>query len=132
MQVMLDTNICIYLIKNRPVHLRSRFQQYNIGDVGISSITLSELMVGVERNANRPQALHALQLLLQSLSIADFDVQAAYIYARIRVDLEKRGLAIGPLDMLIAAHALSLGLVLVTHNTREFQRVPGLQIEDWV
>ena len=132
MQVMLDTNICIYLIKNRPVHLRSRFQQYNIGDVSISSITLSELMVGVERNANRPQALHALQLLLQSLSVVDFDAQAAYIYARIRVDLEKRGLAIGPLDMLIAAHALSLGLVLVTHNTREFQRVPGLQIEDWV
>lgn len=132
MKVMLDSNICIYLIKNRPAHLRSKFQQYQFGDIGISSITLSELMFGVERNANRTQALTALRQLIETLQVVDFDAQAAYAYAKIRNALEKKSLTIGPLDSLIAAHAISLDLVLVTNNEREFSRVPDLQVENWV
>jgi tRNA(fMet)-specific endonuclease VapC len=89
-------------------------------------------MFGVERNAQRAQALSALRQLLETLEVAGFDTEAAYAYGRIRNTLEKKGVPIGPLDYLIAAHALSLGTTLVTNNEREFNRVPGLQVENWV
>ena len=86
----------------------------------------------MERNANRAQALFALRQLLQTIQVVDFDAQAAFVYASIRFTLEKQGTPIGPLDYLIAAHALSLGVILVTNNEREFKRVAGLQVENWV
>lgn len=132
MKYLLDTNICVYLIQNRPAHIRQKFNLYGFGEIGVSSITVAELQVGVERNAKWEQAAHALEQFLHSLEIVDFDAQAASAYAKIRVTLEKKGLPIGPLDTLIAAHALSLNVPLVTNNEREFARVPGLQVENWV
>jgi len=132
MKYLLDTNICVYIIRNRPEEVRKKFVAYAIGDIGISSITIAELQLGVERNRQREQTAFALEQFLQPLDIADFDLQAAAQYAKIRVHLEKRGTPIGPLDYLIAAHAVSLDATLVTSNVREFQRVPGLKIENWV
>jgi tRNA(fMet)-specific endonuclease VapC len=129
---LLDTNICVYIIKNRPTVVKQRFVERQLGDIGISSITVAELQVGVERNQKREQAALALAQFLQPLQIADFDQAAAAVYGKLRVRLEAQGLPIGLLDMLIAAHALSLNAVLVTNNLREFGRVADLKVENWV
>ncbi len=128
---LLDTNICIYIIKQRPVAVRQKFMTYQIGDIGVSSITVAELQVGVERNQQRKQAAFALEQFLQSLPVLNFDLPAAAAYGKLRTHLESRGTPIGPLDSLIAAHALSLDATLVTNNLREFARVPGLKAENW-
>jgi tRNA(fMet)-specific endonuclease VapC len=132
MKYLLDTNICIYLIRNRPPSVRQKLMAYGIDDIGISIITVAELQVGVERNQHREQAESALEHFLRSITIALFDVQAAIMYGKLQTQLERKGLPIGPLDFLIAAHALSLDSVLVTNNERAFRRVPGLQVENWV
>jgi tRNA(fMet)-specific endonuclease VapC len=132
MKCLLDTNICIYLIKNRPSSVRARFEAYSIDEIGISTVTVGELQVGVERNQHREQAEYALEQFLRSITVVDFDVQAAVMYGKLRAQLERKGAPIGPLDYLIAAHALSLDTVLVTNNEREFSRVLGLKVENWV
>jgi tRNA(fMet)-specific endonuclease VapC len=132
MKCLLDTNICIYLIKNRPSSVRARFEAYSIDEIGISTVTVGELQVGVERNQHREQAEYALEQFLRSITVVDFDVQAAVMYGKLRAQLERKGAPIGPLDYLIAAHALSLDAVLVTNNEREFSRVLGLKVENWV
>ena len=131
MKVMLDTNICIYLIKQKPVSVLTYFEQYELGEIGISSITVAELQFGVSNSQKQEQNQTALDLFLAPLEIVDFDVQAAQVYGRIRTHLSQQGTPIGAYDMLIAAHAQSLDLTLVTNNLREFSRVPNLRLENW-
>jgi len=131
MRYLLDTNICVYIIKRQPPAVVQRLRQVDVSEVGISAITLSELLHGVEKSSRPAQNRAALNDFLTPFEMLPYDDRAAEIYGRIRADLERRGRPIGPLDMLIAAHALSLGAILVTNNTREFRRVPGLAVENW-
>ena len=132
MKVLLDTNICIYLIKRRPQEVRERFERYAVGEVGLSSITVSELQYGVEKSHRVDQNRAALMQFLLPLVIADFDYEAAVVYGRVHAELERLGTPMGPLDTLIAAHALSLDVTLVTINEREFSRVSALRVENWI
>ena len=131
MRYVLDTNICIYLIKRKPAKVIERLRQVEISDIGISSITLSELEYGVEKSIKREQNRMALAEFLAQLEIMHYDDAAARQYGKVRSGLERTGMPIGALDMLIAAHALSLGSTLVTNNDKEFRRVPLLRIENW-
>ncbi len=131
MKLLLDTNICIYIIKQQPVSVLKRFLEYQIGDIGISSITLAELRYGVAKSTHREKNAKALDEFVIPLEVVPYDESAAYVYGDIRATLEKAGTPIGSMDMLIAAHAVSLGIPLVTNNTREFLRVPSLNIVDW-
>jgi tRNA(fMet)-specific endonuclease VapC len=128
---MLDTNTCIYIIKEKPAHVLERFQKVPISDIGISSITLSELVYGAVKSSKPEQNHLALAQFVAPLEILAYDHSASQYYGSIRNHLEKRGTPIGALDMLIAAHALSAGCVLVTNNEKEFRRVPDLKIENW-
>lgn len=132
MKIMLDTNICIYIIKRRPQSVLERFGSFLVGDIGISTITLAELEYGAARSAQRKKNREALEQFISALHIAAFDKPATETYGKIRAALEKKGLPIGAMDMLIAAHALSLGVRLVTNNEKEFRRVPGLRVENWI
>ncbi|MBW4689815.1 MAG: type II toxin-antitoxin system VapC family toxin [Komarekiella atlantica HA4396-MV6] len=132
MLYLLDTNICIYLIKQKPQKVLDRFQTLNIPDVGISSITVAELEYGVAKSEQQEKNRAALLQFLLPLEIVEFNQASAMIYGSIRSDLESRGLIIGAMDMLIASHALSLGVTLVTNNVREFSRIPTLLLENWV
>ncbi len=131
MKLMLDTNICIYIIKQQPAAVLKHFLEYQIGDICISSITLAELRFGVAKSTHRDKNANALDAFIVPLEIATFDDAAALAYGDIRATLESAGTPIGSMDMLIAAHAVSLGVTLVTNNTREFVRVAGLTIVDW-
>ena len=132
MKYMLDTNICIYIIKKKPLQVIKKFQTIKISGIGISSITLSELEYGVEKSQKKEQNRLALFQFLTPLEIKVYDEAAAYAYGKIRSKLEKIGKPIGSLDFLIAAHALSLKSILITNNDKEFKRVPGLKIENWI
>jgi len=131
MRYMLDTNICIYAIKHKPLQVIDRLRANAPAGLGISSICAAELYFGAEKSGS-PKNLAALKHFLEPLEIADFDLPAAQVYGRVRKSLELAGTTIGPLDMQIAAHALSLNAVLVTNNVREFARVNGLALENWV
>lgn len=130
MRYMLDTNICIYLINKRPAKVLDRFRRLEVGDVGVSSVTVAELAYGVAKSGSERNRA-ALEGFLLPLEIADFDQKAAWKFGEIRSVLERAGKPIGPFDMQIAAHALALGCVVVTNNLREFQRVPDLAVENW-
>lgn len=132
MQYMLDTNICIYLIKKKPAVVLERFRQTDISEISISSITLSELFYGVSKSSKPEQNFIALTQFVAPLEILPFGGEAAQYYGDLRAHLEKQGTPIGSLDMLIAAHAISTPTTLVTNNEKEFQRVPNLNIENWV
>ena len=132
MRYMLDTNICIYAIKKKPKTVFDKLQKINPSDVCISSVTYAELAYGVEKSNAIDKNRLALSMLLANIEIVEFDSKAADTYGKVRTILEKRGTPIGPLDTMIAAHALSLGCVLVTNNTKEFARVDGLNINNWV
>ena len=132
MKYLLDTNICIVLIRQKSAAVLQRLISQKPGDVGISSITLAELVYGVEKSAQVEQNKAALQQFILPLELADFDQPAAVVYGKIRTGLERAGQVIGSMDMLIAAHALSLDAILVTNNVGEFQRVNGLVLEDWI
>lgn len=131
MKLLLDTNICIYLIKKKPPLVLRHFEAYAAGTIGISSITVAELEFGVQKSLYPSQNQEALEQFLLPLAILDFDYEAARAYGRLRSLLETRGRVIGSLDMLIAAHALSQGLPLATNNVREFSKVPGLKVLNW-
>ena len=131
MKYLLDTNICIFVIKRKPALVLQRFQQESPDEVAISSVTLAELRYGADKSASAAKNHAALDSFLMPISIADFDSLAADHYGKVRAYLERRGTPIGPLDTMIAAHALSLKVTLVTANTSEFSRVPGLVFEDW-
>lgn len=132
MKYMLDTNICIGLIRQRPQKLIRRLTRCEPGEVGVSSITIAELAHGANKSDQIEQNLSALDQFLLPIEIADFDQPASAAYGVVRAYLEREGKTIGSMDMLIGAHALSLGVVLVTNNTDEFQRIPKLKIEDWM
>jgi len=129
---MLDTNICIYIIKKKPAHVIERFRQTPISQIGISSITLSELEYGVVKSSKPDQNQFALAQFLAPLEISSYGDEAAQQYGRLRALLEKQGTPIGSLDMLIAAHVLSIDCILITNNEKEFNRVPNLKIDNWV
>ena len=128
---MLDTNICIYLIRQRPAQVIERLQRARISELGISAITLSELEYGVSKSRRPEQNKIALAEFLAPLEVVPYDDTAAQQYGHVRAYLEGRGRSIGSLDLLIAAHALSVRCILVTNNEREFSRVPDLQTENW-
>lgn len=132
MKLMLDTSICIYIIKQQPAAVLKRFLEYQIGDIGISSMTLSELRYEVAKSTHQEKNTKALDEFIIPLEVVSFDEEAAHVYGDIRANLEKAGTPIGSMDMLIAAHAVSLGIPLVTNNTREFIRIPALNIIDWL
>ncbi|TWJ26446.1 type II toxin-antitoxin system tRNA(fMet)-specific endonuclease VapC [Geobacter argillaceus] len=131
MKLMLDTNICLYIIKRQPAAVLNHFLEYQVGDIAISAITLSELRYGVAKSAHREKNAKALSEFIVPLEIVPFDEAAALAYGDIRTSLEKAGTPIGSMDMLIAAHAVSLGIPMVTNNAREFVRIPSLNIIDW-
>lgn len=132
MRYMLDTNICIYSIKHKPEQVFQRLQEHNPAEICISSITYAELVYGVEKSQQIEKNRIALMLLLARIEIVDFDSSAAEVYGKIRADLEKKGTPIGPLDMMIAGHAKSLDYTVVTNNIKEFKRIKGLKLENWV
>lgn len=131
MRYMLDTNICIYLIKNRSDKLLNRMRAFHTAEIGVSVVTVAELQYGVSKSQQKERNQVALEAFLLPLDIANLSMDTTLAYGEIRADLEKQGRPIGPLDTLIAAHALSLDVPLVTNNTREFARVEGLRVEDW-
>lgn len=131
MNYLLDTNICIYVIKRKPPEVFHRFRTCQVGDIGISTITVAELIHGTQKSQYPEKNQAALDQFLLPLEIVDFDITAAQVYGFIRAQLEKQGTPIGPLDFLIAAQALSLGVSLITNNEREFLRVPELTVENW-
>ena len=131
MRYMLDTNICIYAIKHKPEQVFMRLQEHDPIDICISSVTYAELVHGVEKSKAIEKNRVALALLLANIEIMNFDSLAAESYGKIRADLEKAGTPIGPLDMMIVGHAMALGYTVVTNNTKEFERVKGLKLENW-
>jgi tRNA(fMet)-specific endonuclease VapC len=128
---MLDTDTCIAIIKRRPESALKKLRGKSIGQVGISTVTLSELNFGAAKSSRHEQALAALAEFVLPLEVAPYDAEAASTYGGIRAALEKRGTPIGPLDTLIGSHALSLDVMLVSHNIKELSRIEGLGLEDW-
>lgn len=131
MNCLLDTDICVFVIRRKSAAVLARLEKYAVDEVGISAVTLAELRYGADKSQRPAQNHAALDAFLVPLTTVDFDSAAAECYGKVRTDLERRGVPIGPLDTMIAAHALCLGIPLVTNNTDEFSRVPGLQLEDW-
>ena len=129
--ILLDTNICIHIINAKPPAVLARFQQYQLGDIGLSSVVAAELAFGVAKSGS-VRNRQALEMFLAPLTILPFDEDAIWAYGTLRAELERRGTPIGSLDTLIAAHALSQQATLVTNNTREFSRVPGLSLDNWL
>jgi tRNA(fMet)-specific endonuclease VapC len=131
LRYLLDTNTCVFVIRQKPATVLQRFQQYQPDELAISVVTLPELRSGADKSRDPVKNHATLDGFLAPLAIVDFDADAADWYGKVRSDLELRGCPIGPLDMLIAAHALRLGLPVVTNNVGEFSRVTGLNVEDW-
>ena len=133
MKYLLDTNICIYIINEKPKKILKKFERYPIHEFGISSITQAELQYGVAKSKHKNTNQSALDEFLLPLTILPFYGEKMVIcYGEIRALLESRGKTIGPLDMLIAAHALSMGLTIISNNIKEFSRVPNLKCENWI
>ena len=131
MRYLLDTDICIYLIKHHPPEVLNKFRQHRPADVALSTITLFELEYGAEKSRRQQKSRQALCKFLSSFHVLDLDRLAAVEAAAICAKLEQKGTPIGPYDVLIAALAKSRNMILVTNNTREFERVDGLQVENW-
>jgi len=132
MKYLIDTNICIYIMNNHPPEVFKKFRQVSVGEVGISSITVSELYYGACKSRKRSHNIKRVEEFLYPFEILAYDESAAREYGKIRSHLEKQGLVIGPLDMLIAAHAISKNLTIITNNTKEFNRIQSLRVENWV
>lgn len=131
MRYLTDTNICIYIMNQHPVEVIRKFKQISVGDVGISSITVSELQYGVSKSKQREKNQQRLNEFLLPMKILAFDENAAKCYGDIRYQLERQGQIIGPLDLLIAAHAISEQLIIVTNDDKEFRRIENLTVENW-
>ena len=132
MRYLLDTNTCIHVIKHHPSSVQERLATIPIGDVGVSSMVLAELWYGIAHSGKRQHNEQALTEFLDYVEVLDWPREAAPIYGRVRSFLRKRGTPIGAMDLLIAAHALTLDAALVTDNVAEFRRVPKLKIENWI
>ncbi|MEX6780418.1 type II toxin-antitoxin system tRNA(fMet)-specific endonuclease VapC [Pseudomonas aeruginosa] len=131
LKFMLDTNICIFTIKNRPLEVREAFKRHH-GQMCISTVTLMELIYGAEKSSSPERNLADVEGFAARLEVLKYDQEAAAHTGQLRSELARLGQPIGPYDQMIAGHARSQGLILVTNNRREFDRVPGLRIEDWV
>jgi tRNA(fMet)-specific endonuclease VapC len=129
---LLDTNICIYIAKGQPLAVRHRFEQLALPSLAMSTITVGELRFGAEKSQYRDRALATLDQLVQMIRPSALPMSAAQHYGQIRASLQQQGLPIGNNDLWLAAHALAEDWILVTNNTREFDRVPGLRVENWV
>ena len=134
MRYLLDTNTLIYVLNARPNHqaVIERFDRQAPEDLAASSVTLAELRYGIAKSRRHEANRRTLKRVLEALNVVPFDARAAETYGPLRAELEAAGKPIGPLDTLIAAHALSLGVTLVTGNTREFSRIPHLRLENWI
>lgn len=131
MRFLLDTNICIYIIKRKPIKVFEKFQTLQPLDVGVSSITIAELEYGAFKSQRQAQNRSALNQFLMPLAVLAFDRSATQIYGQTRAELEQQGIVVGAMDLLIASQAISQNLVLVTNNVRELSRIPGLILENW-
>ena len=129
---LIDTNICIYIINDHPPEVVQKFREIGVGNICISSITVSELQYGAYKSKQIKKNLKRLDEFLRPFEILAYDETASNYYGKIRSDLENQGNVIGPLDMLIAAHALSENLTLITNNEKEFNRVKSLKVKNWV
>lgn len=131
LKYLLDTNIVIYTMKNRPQKVKERFKRHD-GQMAVSSVTIGELVFGAEYSQQVERNLADISAFAARLDVLQFDSKAAYHFGQIKADLYRAGRPIGPYDMMIAGHARAAGLILVTNNTKEFKRVPGLMVENWV
>lgn len=131
LKYMLDTNIVIYTIKNRPAQVRKIFKQHE-NQMCISAVTKGELIYGAERSSRPERNLIDIEGLMARLEVAPFEDHASEHFGQLRAELYRIGQPIGPYDMMIAGHARAMGLILVTNNMKEFERVPGLRVENWV
>lgn len=132
MMFLIDTNICIYIMNDHPPEVIQKFREIGVGNIGISSITVSELQYGACKSKQIKKNLKRLDEFLSPFEVLAYDENASNYYGKIRSNLEEQGNVIGPLDMLIAAHALSENLTLITNNEKEFNRVKSLKVENWV
>jgi len=132
LRYLLDTNICIYIAKHHPLQVRKRFEQLHSGEVGMSFVTHGELIFGAEKSQYRNQTLEKLGRLVEIIPVVFPDSHMAEHYGEIRAALEQSGQPIGANDLWIAAHARSLGVTLVSNNTKEFERVHELKLENWL
>ena len=128
--ILLDTNICVYIINSRPPEVLNHFHRYRAGEIGLSSVVASELTYGVAKSGSARNR-SALEMFLAPLQIMPFDEKCVWAYGELRCELERRGEPIGALDTMIAAHAIALDAVLVTNNLREFAKMAGLRLENW-
>lgn len=131
MRYMLDTNICIYIIRKKPIKVLKKLRTFDLSDIVISAITHSELEYGVAKSSRQKENRNALIKFLTTLDIVPYDDKAAADYGQIRNHLEKKGAVVGAMDILIGAHARSIPVTLVTNNVKEFKRIPGLRVENW-
>lgn len=131
LKFMLDTNTCIFTIKNKPDQVRQAFSKHQ-GQLCISTISLMELVYGAEKSAAPEKNLAVVEGFAARLDVLDYDALAAEHTGQLRAELAKAGTPIGPYDQMIAGHARSRGLTVITNNLREFQRIQGLRVEDWV
>ncbi len=129
---LLDTNLCIHLIRKRPVKLLERIMACDPEEVGLSVITLTELAHGVIKSRDPKRNRDALELFLAALQVLEYPAEAAFAYGQIRAELEQKGSSLGAMDLMIAAHARALGAVLVTNKPKEFRRVSGLETQNWL
>ncbi len=127
---LLDTNICIYTIKNRPAHVRDAFVRHQ-EQLCVSTVTVMELIFGAEKSAVPEKNLAVVESFIARLAVLDYDLRAAQHTGQLRAELQKRGKPIGAYDQMIAGHARSQGLVVVTNNLKKFERVPGIRLENW-
>jgi tRNA(fMet)-specific endonuclease VapC len=132
MKYLIDTDICIYIMNERPIRVINKFKQFEPGDIGVSTISVSELQFGVAKSMRREENAIRLEEFLSPFEVLPYDQSAAKTYGNIQFGLENIGRPIGSLDMLIAAHALSRNLVLVTNNEKEFKQIESLKVENWV
>jgi len=131
LKFMLDTTIVVYVVKNRPESARTAFRRHS-GQICISSVTWGELVFGAERSSQPERNLTDIEAMAARMEIVPFDQQAATHFGQLRAELYRLGSQIGPYDTMIAGHARALGLILVTNNMKEFLRVPGLRVDNWV
>jgi tRNA(fMet)-specific endonuclease VapC len=131
MKYLIDTNICIYIMNKKPDDVIQKFKQIKIGEIGVSTITISELQYGISKSRKRKKNEIRLNEFITPLEILPYDESAAKAYGDLRYELEKAGKSIGPLDLLIAAHAVSRNLIVVTNNDKEFKRIKKLKVENW-
>lgn len=128
---MLDTNICIYIVKHKPPAVKARFERFKPGQLVISIVTFGELWYGAQKSSDATRAISLLESFTRDVPVQPLDTAPGRAYGVIRARLERQGRPIGNNDLWIAAHALSLGLTIATNNEREFKRVPGLSVENW-